>query len=601
MSEPRPPHPTYSDRLARHRDDLAILLQRERRLSWGRLGCVVAALALLWIGVDTGLFSGWWSVLPVAVFVVLVVYHERCVRRRVRAERAVRFNERALERLEDRWHGRGATGADYRVEAHLYADDLDLFGRGSLFELLCLARTRAGEATLAEWLLHPAPPDVVQARQGAVRALRERIDFREDLAVLGDDVRAGLEPTALLAWSEAPPRLAQRWAGAAAALLVLATGASLVGAALGWTSGLPFLLAASAEAAFTLYWRSQVREVLRDVERPTRDLRLLEATLRRIEAEPLEDPRLLSLQGELTAGGQRASESIEALRRIIDRLDARKNELFAPIAALLLWGTQSAFAVERWRRRGCAAVGRWLAVVGEVEALHCLAAYSFENPDHVFPEWSSDSPSFTAADLGHPLLPATCVRNDVHLGADRRVLLVSGSNMSGKSTLLRSVGLATVMAQAGAPVRARRLQLSPLAVAASMRIVDSLQTGTSHFYAEIRRLRQVVEQTQAELPVLFLLDEILHGTNSHDRRIGAAAVVRALVGYGAVGLVTTHDLALAAIGDDPALRGANVHFEDRMEEGVMVFDYRMRDGVVRHSNALALMRSVGLEVGDGST
>lgn len=583
-------------RLQRHGAERDRLAERERRLSWSRLACIVVALALVWIGLDSGWFAAWWACLPIGFFVVLVVLHDRTARQRQRAERAVRFYERALARLENRWQGGGAGGEAYRPAGHLYADDLDLFGPGSLFELLCLARTRAGEATLAQWLLSPAAPTTVAARQRAIGELAPRLELREELAVLGDDVRAGLEPEALLAWSQAPADLGSGWPGRLAVFLVVAAAITLGLWASEVTSALPFLAAASAEAGFALYWRRRVRQVLTAVDRPTRDLRLLEATLRRIEDEPWSDVHLVALQRDLTADGQRASERIDALRRIVDRLDMRKNELFAPVSALLLWGTHGAFAVERWKRANGGCVGRWLEVVGEVEALQCLAAYAYENPQHVFPQWSEESPCLTAEALGHPLLPPTCVRNDVHLGSDRRVLIVSGSNMSGKSTLLRAVGISIVLAQAGAPVRAQRLSLSPLAVAASMRIVDSLQTGTSHFYAEILRLRQVVEQTNGPLPVLYLLDEILHGTNSHDRRIGAAAVVRELVQRGALGLVTTHDLALAAIADDPALAGANVHFEDRLEDGVMVFDYQMRDGVVRHSNALELMRSVGLHL-----
>jgi DNA mismatch repair ATPase MutS len=199
--------------------------------------------------------------------------------------------------------------------------------------------------------------------------------------------------------------------------------------------------------------------------------------------------------------------------------------------------------------------------------------------------------------LGHPLIPESRnVRTDLRLSDEPRVLVVSGSNMSGKSTLLRTAGVNVVLALAGAPVRARRLRLSPLQVGASIHIQDSLQAGASRFYAEIKRLRQIVDLTHGSVPVLFLLDEILHGTNSHDRRIGAEGVVRGLLDRGAIGLVTTHDLALARVAEELAPLAANVHFEDRLEDGKMTFDYRLRPGVVQRSNALELMRSVGLEV-----
>jgi DNA mismatch repair ATPase MutS len=271
--------------------------------------------------------------------------------------------------------------------------------------------------------------------------------------------------------------------------------------------------------------------------------------------------------------------------------------LFAPLAWILLWPTQMAFAIEAWRKRTGPALGGWIAAGGEFEALCTLAGYSYEHPADPFPDVASGTPRFEAEALGPPLLPERrCVSNEVRLGLEEKLWIVSGSNMSGKSTLLRTIGTNAVLALAGAPVRARRLSLTPLAVGASIRIVDSLQAGSSRFYAEITHLRRIVDLASGPHPLLYLLDEILHGTNSHDRRIGAEAVVRALVERGAIGLVTTHDLALARIADDLAPRAANVHFEDHLENGKMTFDYRLRRGVVKKSNALELMRAVGLEV-----
>jgi len=573
------------------------LREIERRLSLARLACVIAAVAVFWIGYDTQLFPAWLALAFVFGFFALVWRHDRIIRRRRRAERSVGFYEAALARLEDRWSGTGSSGDDYRTEPHPYADDLDLFGRGSLFELLCRARTRAGERQLAQWLLAPATPAVVVERQAAARELGDRLDFREDLAVIGDELRTGLEPEALIRWAESEPVLGAGWVRIAAPLMVAAVVAAAIAWAAGWSTALPFVVALTLEACLALVLRARVKQVIRDVQRPTRDLSLLAEALARLEREQFASPRLRALRQELDVDGHPPSQQIDRLRRQVDLLDTRKNEIFAPIAAMLLWGTQCALGIEAWRRDSAASVPRWVATVGEIEALVALAAFTYENPDFSFPTFSTEAPLFAAVALGHPLLPREgCVGNDVRLDAQRRVLLVSGSNMSGKSTLLRAVGLATVLAQAGAPVRAAELKLSSLSVGASLRIVDSLQTGTSHFYAEIKRLRQIVDLTAGPVPLLFLLDEVLHGTNSHDRRIGADAVVRELVRRGAIGLVTTHDLALAAIADDPSAAAENVHFEDQLEGGTMRFDYTMRPGVVRRSNALELMRSVGLDV-----
>jgi DNA mismatch repair ATPase MutS len=262
-----------------------------------------------------------------------------------------------------------------------------------------------------------------------------------------------------------------------------------------------------------------------------------------------------------------------------------------------LYSVQVAFAAERWRRDHGHAVRSWLSVIGEIEALVCLASYSYEHPDDPFPNFVEGSACFEATGIGHPLIPsATCIRNDVSLSDGRHVFLVSGSNMSGKSTLLRSIGINAVLAMAGAPVRAQRLRMSPLHVGASIRVNDSLQEGSSRFYAEITRLRKLFDLAGGNPSLLFLLDELLQGTNSNDRRVGAEGVVRALLNRGAIGLVSTHDLALADIGESLNGHLYNVHFQEEFENGRMLFDYKLREGVVTKSNGLALMRSIGLDV-----
>jgi DNA mismatch repair ATPase MutS len=351
------------------------------------------------------------------------------------------------------------------------------------------------------------------------------------------------------------------------------------------------------EGGFALWLRARVQRVIDPVEKRANDLALFAGILARIEREPFTTAPLHQLQASLAGTGPPPSRQIARLGRLIDWLNARLNQLFAPFALLLLWTTQHAFAIELWRSRAGPAVGRWLGAVGEFEALCALAAYTYEHPGDPFPEIVTGPAHYEAEGLGHPLLPrARCVCNDIGLVRDLQLLVVSGSNMSGKSTLLRTVGINAVLALAGAPVRAARLRLSPLQTGATLRIQDSLQAGRSRFFAEVTRVRQLVELARGSPPLLFLLDELFQGTNSHDRRIGAEAVVRTLVDHGALGLITTHDLALTEIADRLAPRAANVHFEDQFEHGVMTFDYRMQPGVVTKSNALALMRSVGIEV-----
>ena len=597
MSDPEAPVAEYTRRRVERRGAAEHLAARAGRLSNLRLAVFLIGLAVA-VGVfGLKLLSGWTLIPPLAAFGALVLWHDRVIRARERADRAVAFYARGLARLDGSWPGGGAGGEAFVDPAHPYAADLDLFGSGSLFELLCTARTAAGEARLAAWLSAPALPDEVRARQAAVAELRPRLDLREELALQGEDVRAGVHPAALAAWG-AEPALhgAQAWrliAGFLAALAALA----LTGWVLGGAGPLPFVCILALEAVVGLRFRGHVRHALAAAEQPSRDLALLAELLERLEAERFEAPRLAALRAALDTEGRPASQEIARLRRLIELADARRNQLFAPLAAMLLWGLQFGLAIEVWRQRCGGRLVEWLEAVGQLEALSALAGHSFEHPEDPFPEIVEQGPVFLGEALGHPLLPDDrCVRNDVRLGERERVLVVSGSNMSGKSTLLRTVGTNAVLALAGAPVRAVRLTLSPLAVGASIRVNDSLQGGESRFYAEIKRLRQVVDLARDEAHPLFLLDEILHGTNSHDRRIGAEAVVRGLVERGAMGLVTTHDLALAQVAGALGEQAANIHFQDRLEDGRMVFDYRIHDGVVTRSNALDLMRSIGLKV-----
>ncbi|HEY6806249.1 MAG TPA: hypothetical protein VI306_21905 [Pyrinomonadaceae bacterium] len=588
------PRHEYTQRIEQRLAEAATHFQRFRRVGVVRLAFVGLALVLA-IFIYHGL-SFWWLLVPAFGFFAFAPFQQRITEQRRRCERAADLYRRGLERLADRWAGKGETGDRFLDRTHPYVEDLDLFGTGSLFQLISIARTRVGEETLANWFLNPATPEVIRARQSAVNELRSGLDVREDLALLAEGIHTGADARALTNWAAAPPwhiSSAMKWTARVSALL------ALIGVAL-WFAGFglaPLLVALVIGQIYAFSLRRPMLEVTSSVDAPGKDLQLLVEVLERLEQESFASPHLAKLRAELDVAGLPPSRQIAKLRRLIELLDSSRNMFFGPIAFILLWQLQCAFAIETWRQRSGPAVGHWLAAVGEFEALSSFAGYSFEHPSDPFPTLRDDEVGFTGEQLGHPLLPETMnVRTSLHLGLKPAVLIVSGSNMSGKSTLLRTVGVNTVLALAGAPVRAHSLSLSSVQIGASIRIQDSLQAGASKFYAEITRLRQIVDLTKGELPVLFLLDEILHGTNSHDRKIGAEGVVRGLVARGAIGLVTTHDLALTQIVDDLNSSAANVHFEDHLENGKMTFDYLLRPGVLQKSNALELMRSVGLEI-----
>jgi hypothetical protein len=609
------PHAEYTCLLEDRRNVCTSEERRFHRIGTARLATGIASVVVVGLALGQSVISPWWLIPPAVLFLSLVLWHQLVFVRLSDARRAVQFYERGLARLEDRWQGRGETGERFRTPDHVYADDLDILGKGSLYELLCTVRTPLAEQMLAEWLLEPAGIEVVERRQHAVAELRSRLQLREDLFLTGDLVRRDVRPAALVAWGESEPIVFARALRVAAPLLAGVTVLLLVLSLAGVLRLWPFLLALLVELMFIFSLRKKVDHVSEAVEQPARALDLLSAVLRRFEREQFELPHLQCLRAgfeavatpappELPQDGPRprrpalsASRHIELLERYAARLDWAHNQFFMPIAVLLLWREQLAMCIEAWRRQHGPNAGVWLASVAELEVLCALAGYAWDHPGDPFPEFSRETSLFRAEGIAHPLMREhAAVGNDLALGVGTNLLIVSGSNMSGKSTLLRAAGLNAVLALAGAPVRARRLLLSPLSVAASIRVVDSLADGRSRFLAEITRLRRMMDLARGDRSLLFLIDELLSGTNSHDRRIGAEAILRGLVHRGAIGLATTHDLALTAISEALSPLVKNVHFADVLSGGSLVFDYRLHDGVVRRSNALELMRSVGLEV-----
>jgi hypothetical protein len=585
------PRATYDLHLADRRALQSRLQARDRMMSAARGAVFVLGLLVWWAVVWPKVLTPWSLLVPVAGFLVLAVVHERVVRALERAGRSVAFYEAGLARLDGTWPGRGDAGLDLLPPDHPYAEDLDVLGRGSLFELTCRARSVAGRKRLAGWLLEPSPADVIRRRQAAVAELAGALELRESLVVLAEDLRAANQRGELVAWARQPVAAPSRLARTSAALLA-ATNLATLTAWFVTGEPAPFFASLLASGLAAALQARRVQGVLRGAAGASAELQLLREVLSRLERGTFTSAHLQELQRQV-AGQHRASDEIAGLARLLDLLESRRNQLFMPIAGLVLFTTQLGHAVAAWRHRCGPLVESWTQAVGEMEALASLGGQLFEHPGDTFAE-IVEGAVFEAEGATHPLLPESrAVRNDVHLG-ERRLLLVSGSNMSGKSTLLRTVGTNTVLALAGGPVRARRLRVGPVQLGASIRVQDSLLGGSSRFFAEIQRLRSIMELARERPPLLFLLDEVLGGTNSADRKAGAEAIMRGLLERGAFGLVTTHDLALAESIGPLGPVAANVHFEDQLEEGRLSFDYHLKPGVVTRSNAIALMRAVGL-------
>ncbi|HEY7510258.1 MAG TPA: DNA mismatch repair protein MutS, partial [Vicinamibacteria bacterium] len=383
------PRSEYASRLATRRAVADRYVRVDRALSAVRIALAVAFFVLWWLTLGPRGITPRWLLLPAALFVAVAVAHEWVARRRRTADRAVAFYERGLARLEERWAGAGDGGSRYLDETHPYAADLDLFGRASLFERLCTARTRGGQDALARWLCAPASREEALARQSAVAELAPRLDLREELALAGEDVQSGTDPEALVRWCTAPPvafpRHARAITAAFAALNVLAAAAWALGA-----GGHALVLALALSGAWAGRLSANVQRTIGSGDRPGRDLMLLALVLSRLEREPFEAPLLAALRRRLDTEGLPPSRQLRRLARLHDLLESRRNQLFVPIALPLLWTTQIALAIEAWRRRVGPAVVHWLSAVSEIEALSSLAGYAYERPEDPFPEIVED-------------------------------------------------------------------------------------------------------------------------------------------------------------------------------------------------------------------
>ncbi len=597
-------------RLDRRTAEAAVARTQEDRLGNVRLVLAAITLALVLLPLYTRDSGPWWALIPVGVaFLFLGSMHARATDRERRGRAAAAYWQAEKDRLEEKWRdfpdqGRDllplTDGFDARIGL---AGDLDLFGPASLFQLTSRAATPRGRRALAGWLLEPAPLPEILARQQAVRELAEQPELREALAVAA---RAGadapLSEEALLRWGETATPIP--FGGLLRALAIVETTALLVTAGIWIVLDLPqpFAVAVAVQALTVLGIRALIAERAARIASPDRALARYAELLAVIEGAALNSPRLLEARARLATEGVPASARLSSLRKLVERLEASGNMFFAlTVGPALFWDLHHVLAAERWQVVVGPKLRGWLEVIAEVEALASLGATLAARPDATLPEVVEGEGVFVAEGLAHPLLDRRrAVANDVTLGGAGSVLLLSGSNMSGKSTFLRAIGLSCVMAQAGGPVIARRLRLSTVELATSIRVVDSLAQGASHFYAELQRIKHVLDAARA-LPsagkLLYLLDEMLHGTNSKERFIGAVAVVRWLARAGAMGVVTTHDLALAQVAEElPAGQVVNKHFGDDVDGERIRFDYVLKPGAVQSTNALRLMRAIGIDI-----
>jgi MutS domain V len=585
----------YSRRLTEIRIDLDSAVSRVSQFNLYATVLGGAAAAALYAVMVRGSLPIWAPFVLAAAALYVLYLRSKAQRALLQQMSLQDFYAGGRARLDRRWDDLDP-GVEFGDRDHSYASDFDLFGKGSLYQLLCSARTQIGRETLADWMKNAAGAAEVALRQKTIAELRPRRDLPEVLALAGKSDASDIRPQFLKSWASGPAAFSPGLRLAALALTLAAVLYPLL--ALSHSIDLGQLLRGElmilgAQGSFALWQRDEVKRVLESVGPLSVEMPIVREMSRIVERESFVSEKLRAIQSSLARDGA-ASARIRRLERLLAFLSQRNNEMFVYVSFALLWTTQFTMAIDAWRARHGAELLEWLRALGEAEALISISTYSFEHPADPFPEIVQTGPLFAAEALGHPLLDeAVAIRNDVRLDSDIRFLIISGSNMSGKSTFLRAIGLNGVLCFLGAPVRCRSLHVSALSICAAIRVEDSLQDGRSNFMAEMQRLRRMIDiADKGEL--LFLADEIMSGTNSHDRRIATEWLVRALMKRGAIGAITTHDLALTEIATS-GLPGRNVYFEDSGEGGAFHFDYKLRDGILQRSNALNIAHLLGID------
>ena len=591
------------DRLEAQTRDLEHWKKRHRWLGNARLVGGVAGVAVLWFVETYAPAFTWYLVAAlVAAFLATSRMFSRVEDAMTYAEHAARLYKTPVlgEKRKD--------GPSHSVEAlnydgdHPYARDVDIFEPGGLTDYLNISSTREGLLRLLELLTEPASSDTIAKRQEAVKELKSQLDLRESFFVAGSRRLPYVRTEVMRLWAEQKPVPVSSWLPVAC--LVASCAVLVAGAFVAFNPSPPTYsaLAACLLAEFAVWKasRPQARAIqIMTAERIHLDFRELWDLVRILEEQDFHSSNLRERAGSLRGDGEPASRAIGRFCRVIGLFEARRNQIVALVGPLVLYQTQLALAMERWKRQHGSKVSGWIDAIGKFEAYSSLACFAFEHPFYSFPRVAVRGPVFKGTDIAHPLLPDDAVGNDVSLDPECPVLVVSGANMAGKSTLLRTIGVNVALAYAGAPVRASSLEISPVNLIASIRVNDSLKKGLSRFAAELVRIRFMLNSIGKGTSTLVLIDELFAGTNSFDRFVGAVALAEFLVGCDtSLAVLSTHDRNVTHWAEQNPERIANVHFQDVFKEDRMRFDYKLHDGPALRGNAIALMKLAGLPIPD---
>jgi ABC-type multidrug transport system fused ATPase/permease subunit len=601
------PKTTFQQRQQKFTQAEQVAQRQYNQLAFWRLVWFLISAVAIWflIQLDEQLWAATVLVICIVGFLILLKKHQNVRRKRDLNHQLVFINQDETARLK-RQYLRSETGEQFANPTHHYSGDLDVFGKHSLFRLLNRTHTHQGQNRLANWLKEPGKPDAIRLRQQAVAELKTQIDWRQQVEALAyseENVRHA--PDTLVKWATAEiPPLPTYWT-IVRFLFPVITLSLFVAWIMGYVPGSTVLLALAVHGLVLSQTAARAKDVSEQTFAISSALSAFQALFRQAEQVKGDAIRLRAIRQALTSDKESASEAIGQLGRLTEGLNYRRNPYFYLLFGIAtLWDIHYLARLEDWRKQYGPDLSRWFDALGELEALNSLAGFAYAHPAYAIPDIVDDPLLLDIQSAAHPLLPPeSSVPNSLTLTGMGQTVLITGSNMSGKSTFLRTIGANVVLALAGAVVSAERFWCSPVRVFTSMRTQDSLEESTSSFYAELKRLQTLIGLTkqadalpQERLPVLYFLDEILKGTNSADRHRGAEALIRQLHQTTASGFVSTHDLELGQLTDaDTFVR--NFHFQSDLRDGELVFDYKLRDGICESFNASQLMQAIGIEMG----
>jgi hypothetical protein len=594
------PGSTYKKLIDKHQAHLKELLQKRNRLGWGRLFVfLLTAFIAYKLFVSAGLIGLIPIVIGFGLLLYLISLDTTNNNQIINCKTLIKINEEELQVLEDNYMQR-ENGNRFVPELHDYANDLDLFGHASLFQWLNRCHTEQGRMLLAENLLHPLPVSIIMQRQEAIKEITPDIEWRQQLQSYAVQTAVTIKTQEkAAAWlTEADIHYKSSAWKPFYIIYSFITLGSLVATIFGYIP-VPFFT-----SLYLLYFTISII-LSRNTAEPyiqlsgiVEEIATLHLLVKWIEDKPFQSSLVNQYKQQAGTGEAKAADNIKELKKILDRFDLRVSivgRLF--FNAFLLWDVRQMIALNDWRSRNRQHLNHWFDMVASMEVLHTLATLHFNHKDWAFPSFTDQHLVFDGKMIGHPLIPARSrVTNDFDIKGTGVIGLITGSNMAGKSTFLRSIGVNVVLAQAGAPVCAESLTLSPVSLMSSMRIADNLAENTSTFYAELKKLKTIIEAVNRHEPVFILLDEILRGTNSMDRHKGSEALIAQLVKQNAVAVIATHDLELAKMENQFGSSIENYHFDVQVEGEELYFDYKLKEGVCTSLNASILMKKIGIEL-----